>query len=292
MDLDLTTMLDDYRAWLVGQGRRPRGVQSYTGEVRRFLAWLGERPMLSDLTRGRITRYRDARAAERAAATIHAELCVIRSFCRFLVERELLASDPTSGIAFPTPRPPAPRPVSRELLRTMLEAIEVPRLTGEHAHTWARNRLGVLVFLYTGMRLSEVAALRWRDVELERGTIVVRDGKNGKSRAVPIHPRLAVELGAVAGRAPDHAVIPGPGGRAMHPKSVAEICTRWLAARGVRLTPHQLRHTFATEMLRAGAKLPDIQHALGHASLETTQMYLLVDAEHLRQAVELLPDAW
>jgi integrase len=297
---DLRALLDDFRADLVGRGRRPRGVAAYLADARRFLNWLcpGRPVAPADLTPVALTRWRNERAASRAPATVHAELCVARAFCRFLVAQGYLEADPTAGIPFPKPRPRIPRALRREQVRTMLAALEIGRLPREHAHTTERARLGVYVFLYTGLRLAEVAALTWGDVDLEGATITVQEGKGGKPRAVPIHPKLeeqlvaAVLLLAPGELRPGRAVIGNRDGSPMHPKSVAEIFTRWLKARGVELTPHQLRHTFATTMLRAGAPLPDIQHALGHASLETTQMYLLVDASHLRRAVGLLPEIW
>lgn len=291
---DVRELLDDYRAELVGRGRRPRGVTSYVREAERLLDWLGDgEPVLaSDLTPRALTRWRNVRAATLAPATIHAELCVARSFCRFLLDLGLLASDPTARIVFPRVQPRPPKALSPDQVRAMLQALEIPRLPGEHRHTAERARLGVLSFLYTGLRLAELAALRWQDVHLAAATITVREGKGGKSRAVPIHARLMRELQEAPDQEPERAVIARRDGGCLHPKSVAEIFTRWLRAREVDITAHQLRHTFATTMLRAGAPLPDIQHALGHASLETTQIYLLVDAEHLRRAVDLLPDAW
>lgn len=291
----LIALLDDYRAALVGRGRRPRGVASYVTEARRFLRWLRADASATpaDLTAEAVLRYRDERAATCKPATVHADLCVVRSFCQFLIRHGLLTADPTQYVDFPRPKQTAPRALKRDQLRQLMIAIEMPRMPGEQAHTGDRNRLGVILFLYTGLRLSEVAALRWEDVELEARTIIVRDGKGGKARVVPIHPRLFVELSTIADRGELRALIGHPRtGAPMHPKTVAEIFTRWLRARGLTITAHQLRHTFATELLRAGAPLPDIQHALGHSSLETTQVYLLVDASHLQKSIDLLPGGW
>jgi site-specific recombinase XerD len=289
----LLDLLPTYRAHLVGRGRRPRGVQDYHDTARTLFHWLGDDATIADLTTEAITRYRDERAAAgRATATVRFDLCVARSFCTFLIRRDMLRDDPTRFIDFPRAKHCVPRALKRDMLRLLMEAIEQPRQKREWAHTWERSRLGVILFLYTGLRLSEVASLLWEDVELETSTIIVRDGKGGKARSVPIHPRLDRELRTIADRTPARAIIPNRDGTPMHPKNVAEIFTRWLRRRGVTITAHQLRHTFATELLRAGAPLPDIQAALGHASLETTQVYLLVDAEHLRKSIDLLPAGW
>lgn len=298
-DRDLRTLLDDFRDDLVGDGRRPRGVDGYVAGARQLLAWVGkgEAVAAAQLTPAAITRWRNERAKGCAASTVHADLCIARCFCRFLMGLGHLEADPTARVKFPKPQPKPPRPLSADEVRAMLAALDVGRLPREHRHTAERARLGVYVFLYSGLRLAEVAALRWSDVDLDGGSLVVREGKGGRSRGVPLHPRLRVELEAAARELgpelrPRRAVIGNRSGGAMHPKSVAEIFTRWLKARGVVITAHRLRHTFATAMLRAGAPLPDIQQALGHASLETTQIYLLVEPSHLRRAVELLPDTW
>jgi integrase len=247
----LMDLLPDYRAHLVGKGRRPRGVQGYYETASYLFHWLGDAATVADLTTDAITRYRDARAATRAVSTVHYDMCVARSFCKFLIRRNLLTDDPTRDIDFPRARQHAPRALKRDMLRQVMHAIEQPRQPGEWEHTWERSRLGVILFLYTGLRLSEAAALLWDDVELETSTITVQDGKGGKARSVPIHPRLDRELRRTQDRAPGRAVIPNRNGTPMHPKNVAEIFSRWLQARGVKITAHQLRHTFATELLRA-----------------------------------------
>ncbi len=147
--------------------------------------------------------------------------------------------------------------------------------------------------LYAGLRLAEAAALLWRDVDLHAGLLVVQEGKGGKARVLPLHPTLQAELHQAAGRAEPGAAVAGKrDGTPLEPKALAHIFDRWLPVQGVKgISAHRLRHTFATEMLKAGVALPDIQEALGHADISTTRIYLRVDIARVRVAVGRLP-AW
>lgn len=286
----LQDLLPEYEAWLVGRGRRPRGVYDYVREAKRLIAWLQGNPTPLDLTDDRLTTYRDELASRYKISSVHATLCSVRAFCKFLVRKKFLTSDPTREMDFPHVPPSAPRALTRLQIRELLDAIEQPPTEREWEENWERNRLTVLLMLYTGLRLSEATALLWADVQLDTRTITVRSGKGGRSRSVPIHQRLLEQLRRVENREPERAVLGNRNGDNLHPKTVAEVFSRWLRARGLSLTAHQLRHTFATELLRSGAPLRDIQAMLGHASLETTQIYLLVDAAHLQKSVDLLPN--
>ena len=81
-------------------------------------------------------------------------------------------------------------------------------------------------------------------------------------------------------------------GTAIGYKSLDHIFARWLPARGLKISAHRLRHSYATELYRAGADLHAIQQLLGHSDISTTMMYTLCDAERLRDTVELLPSEW
>jgi site-specific recombinase XerD len=146
--------------------------------------------------------------------------------------------------------------------------------------------------LFSGLRLSEAAALRWCDVDLEVRELMVVDGKGGKDRVVPLHPALVEELCQVRSPKPSWAVLGQRDGKPLTHKSLAHIFERWLADLGIRITAHRLRHSFATEMLRHGADIRAIQDLMGHTSLETTQRYLALHNEQLRGAIEKLPPSW
>jgi integrase len=148
--------------------------------------------------------------------------------------------------------------------------------------------------LYAGLGISEAAALRWQDVDLEAGTLWVRDGKCGKDRSLPLHAVLLDELALVPvhERQSDHAVVGNRDGSFRTGKGLDHLFRRWLPRLGISISAHRLRHSFATELLRHKADLLVIRDLLGHESLETTQIYLTADTAQKQAAVDLLPSAW
>jgi integrase/recombinase XerD len=149
-----------------------------------------------------------------------------------------------------------------------------------------------MLMLFAGLRISEAAALRWRDVDLEAGVLMVIEGKGGKDRAVPIHPILRAELLRVESPRPSWAVVGRRDNQPMNQKSLAHLFERWLPDCDLHISAHRLRHSFASELLRHGADLRSIQELLGHTSLEMTQRYLMLGSQQLRAAIDRLPDGW
>jgi site-specific recombinase XerD len=290
----LIDLLPDYERFLQGRGRRPRGIRTYMSGIRRFLTYTGADATVEALSLSTIIRYRDSYAQGHKPPTVKAALSEIHSFCFFCMRYGHLAEDPMRFIDYPRIPDRSPRALSRAQLHTLTQAFsaESPRRGWHKYHT--RNQRAMVLLLYTGLRLSEAAALLWQDVDLETLTITVRPehSKFGRARAVPIHPRLALELRKVEAPNPDHAVIEGRNGQPLNPKSFAHIFERWLVKLGLDITAHQLRHTFATELLRSGADLERIRQALGHRRLDSTQVYLNVTSDHLQEAVNLLPAGW
>lgn len=291
----LTDLLPDYLAYLTGKGHRPCGRQKYLDNLKLFNRWLGEEATTADLTEERITAYRDARAGQVRPGTVFNELVCVRSFCRWCVRRRLLTEDPTQHVDYPKVPKPHPRALKRTQLKLLFQIIDTEPATFQAA--WRRNRIALLLLLYTGLRIREAAGLCWRDVDLDASNITVPPelAKNGRTRAIPIHPRLKDELRTLPRQEADRPIIGHTHTNAdtpITPKSLGHVFERWLRKQGLGITAHQLRHTMATELLRAGASLPDIQAILGHEDLETTAIYLTVDAEHLRGAIGLLPAGW
>lgn len=283
--------LDELRA----AGFRPRSVQRYDEHVQGLLRHLGNDATMADFTGPQLARYqRDLAAAGRASSTIAGALTAARKLARYLLREGLIATDPTSHAAWPKKRATAPRALSREHVIELWHALELPAdLTQAERHKWRRNRRAVLLMLCAGLRIAEVTALCWGEVDLAIGQLTVRCGKGGKDRTLPLARPLADELALVPKekRRADAAVVDVERGRPFaSPKSLAHICERWLPRLGlsVEITAHQLRHTFATELLRNNVDLEAIRQLLGHASLETTQRYLLADASRLRGAVAKL----
>ncbi len=271
-------------------------VVAYRRDVDQFLAFLAAyldrpRPTREDMARvdpltlrgflGEVARRGSGRR------TLGRKLSAIRSFYRYGVRTGALASNPARRIA--TPRAPKrlPRVLPRDELCRALDQM-AGRVTPA-----ARRDAAVLELLYgAGLRLAELAALSWDQVDLAEGTVRVV-GKGNKERRVPVGARAAEALAAHAGAGGKG----GPGGfvfsgrepsRALSRRQVQRIVARALArlAEGGSVSPHALRHSFATHLLNAGADLMAVKELLGHASLSTTQVYTHVSRAHLKQVYE------
>lgn len=293
--MQLNDRIPLYRAWLDGH-RRPRGAHSYEVVLRRFLGTLPEGATHADLTFEAISRYQATLASRgRSPATIMNALSAIRSFCRWSALVGDRTDDPTALCTFPTRRVVKPRALKRTQITALMQALVEPAdLAGHERFVWQRNRRAILLMFYAGLRLAEMARVRWADIDLDEGEIMVTSvaAKNGNERILPIHLVLDAELRRVPPAQRRGYVVGHPDGRALSLRSVEKICGVWLRRRGLTISAHQLRHSFASQMLKHGADLRTIQALLGHTSVATTQRYLDLDLEQKRAAVAAIPSLW
>jgi integrase/recombinase XerC len=220
--------------------------------------------------------------ATRATAQRH--LAAIKAFFR---HREV-----TAGAANPSRGLRSPR--REKHLPALLREPEVTELIGEPPaegdRAGFRDRAMAETLYSSGLRISELVALNWGDLDLEMGLLRVRHGKGNKERIVPIGEPAIEALNAWRRNMPVDSSSGGPiftslRGRRITTRSVELIVARLLARSGVanRITPHGLRHSFATHLLDHGADLRSIQEMLGHASLTTTQRYTHVSVNRLKE---------
>ncbi|MFA4663155.1 tyrosine recombinase XerA [Pyrococcus kukulkanii] len=173
-----------------------------------------------------------------------------------------------------------PKSLTREEVRKLISVIESPR-----------DRLMILLMYGAGLRISELCNLRKEDVDFENSLLRVRGGKGGKDRVIPLPKDLLEEIRRyINARKDDSPYLFVEKRRKkkdrLSPKTVWRIVKMYGEKAGIKLTPHQLRHSFATHMLESGVDIRIIQELLGHANLSTTQIYTKVTAKHLREAVE------
>lgn len=210
------------------------------------------------------------------------KLSSVRSWFAFLFDRGLIPSDPAKGVRGPKLPSRLARALSREDAARLVEA-------GQSGEDPLRDS-AVLELLYgCGLRIAELAALRWQDVDLDERMVRVL-GKGSKERIVPFGTCALRALGSWRDSAETENghVFPGQRGGAIAVRTVHRIVRRAALKAGVaNVTPHVLRHSFATHLLEGGASLRVLQELLGHESLLTTQHYLAVGADHLRKNYEL-----
>jgi integrase/recombinase XerD len=238
--------------------------------------------ILSYLTNMKERRY--------AATTVARKVAAIKSFFGFMVAEGLVKDNPTRDVPSPRVGKSLPKPISITQARQLLEETE-KRATPE-----AKRDKAMLQLLYaSGMRVSELVSLNLKDVDTEGGYVRCF-GKGGKERLIPIHSQAVAALKDYISQG--HTRLKTGGGEeALFLNRRGERLTRqglWQiikgyaksAKLGVEITPHTLRHSFATHMLSCGADLRSVQELLGHANISTTQVYTHLTTEHIRRAYE------
>lgn len=296
----MQTELDDFlRHCQVERRLAPLTCSAYERDVRACLAYLRRRG-IADLA---LVRPPDLRAfladeAKRrpAAGSQARTVAALKCFFRFLVENEYLERDPAHVLRTPKKREALPDVLDRRELVRLLAVVERDDVWERHVPgKRERDRLLLALFAYAGLRRGELLGLDWDDVDLERRLIHVRKAKGGRQRVVPIHPALEpLFADYLRFRAcdPEPALFVGVQGGRLSITILSQTFRRYARAAGVaerkRVTPHTLRHVFASELLRAGANLRQIQELLGHKHLDSTQRYTRVTAHELRGAIKRL----
>lgn len=216
--------------------------------------------------------------------SLQRRLSACRSFYRWLLRHGRIAANPAAALRAPK----APRKLPQ-----VLDADEAARLVEVPTDVplGLRDRALLELFYSSGLRLSELCALRWRDLDLADGLVTVL-GKGRKQRSVPVgsHARAALTAWRNAGLptpASDAPVFPGRNGP-ITPRAV-QLRMRQLAQRqGLfkRVHPHLLRHSFASHVLESSGDLRGVQELLGHADIATTQIYTHLDFQHLAKVYD------
>jgi integrase/recombinase XerD len=220
-------------------------------------------------------------------ATIARKVACLRSFYRHLRREDAVQHDPTADLRGPRKTQRLPRVLSRD---EVLRLLRTPRGTAPRA---LRDRALLEIMYACGLRASEAVGLELADVDLEEGVLCAR-GKGSKERLVPIGREAAAALRSYCGRG--RPLLVGNGvqtrvflnqrGEALTRQGLYKIVQGHAATAGLaeKMSPHTLRHTFATHLLSGGCDLRSLQEMLGHADLATTQVYTHLSAERLKDA--------
>jgi len=229
---------------------------------------------------------------EYAKATVARKVAAVKSFCAFLLDRGELATNPTASVSSPRAPRPVPKPMTTEQIDTLLRqplCSDTPEAIRDAA---------MLELMYaTGMRVTELVSLNLDSIHLDPRPAYVRClGKGAKERTIPVYEQASKAISRYLddSRA---ILIKSRAQAALFVNRRGERLTRqgfWLILKnyaksariGTHVTPHTLRHSFATHMLRGGASVRDVQELLGHANVSTTQVYTQLADEHLREVYD------
>jgi len=294
--------LELLRAELRRLGRSAKTIQALTGTARRFVTWLGGRA-LAQVTRSDLERYlAGRRAGGLAALSQAAEASRLRAFFRVLVDRGALVADPSADLAPIRARARAKRAMKTSDVEALLRAASAPRgrNLGVSGQVRDLRDRALLELLYAaGLRACEAVAAQVTDLDLAGAAFLVRAAKHGPPRHVPLPSatlphlrRYLREARPLLTAAPtarhEGRLLLTREGRPLRHLVVYEAVVGAARRAGLDASPHALRRALATHLVRAGASLPAVQRLLGHARLTTTAIYVSLESEDLRGAVEVL----
>ena len=240
---------------------------------------------LGELTPQDVERFVQAdRHRGLADASVARALAAVRMFCRFLVLQRALAEDVSASIDAPKRWKRLPTVLNDQAVQTLLAAPQ----TDQDVHA-TRDRALLILLYATGIRADEAASLCVEDVNFTLGVVRVM-GKGSKERIVPIADTAGEALTAYIREyrpllnPTDQRLFVSRSGRRLQREDVYRIVRKYVRRAGLRdrVSPHTLRHSFATQMLAGGADLRSVQEMLGHADVATTQIYTHVDAARLK----------
>jgi integrase/recombinase XerC len=269
-------LLERFRAYLLTElGASAHTHRAYAHTLQRLAGWGTERGRsLAQMKPVDLRSFLLLVASKRESATLARHIACLRTFYKWMLREGEVALSPADGLRTPRMGRHLPSVPSENACADLLD------------QDGAIRDLALAELMYgAGLRVSEVAALRWGDVDLDSELVLVRRGKGGKSRQVPLTPPAVQRLRDLGPAGSDVPVFRNRRGGALSDRSMRRIVRKLGLQSGVgHVYPHAFRHAFATHLLDHGADLRAVQELLGHRSLSTTQRYTHVSVKALREA--------
>lgn len=241
---------------------------------------------LHEITTLEIEKFKVKRAAEVSPATVNRALAVLKSMFNRAIEWRKTTENPCKGVKMLKENNQRLRFLEKEEIRRLLETIDELILINKHDQ-YLHLKPIVIIALHTGMRKGEILGLKWRDVDIQRKTIHLSDTKNGEKRDVPMNDIVTKTIIAVPKHRDSAYIFCNQKG-----EPYGDIKKSFLTAIKksdiVDFHFHDLRHTFASQLVMAGVDLNTVRDLLGHKSLEMTLRYSHLSPEHKQRAVDVL----
>jgi integrase/recombinase XerD len=283
----LSFCVDDYLDHLkIERGLSPNTLEAYAHDLSEFVGHVdGEGHALTPASSEAIAAFL-AKLTERGvgARSQARYLSALRGFYRYLRTEGRIESDPMELLDAPRKRAPLPVVLTRDEVERLLDAPDPAQPAG------VRDRAMLYTMYASGLRVSELVGLKVSEVFPERGLLSAR-GKGGKQRMVPLGDaaiqwieRYLREVRGQWAEPDEPCLFVTPAGSGMTRQAFWKLVRRYTVAAGIlkRVSPHKLRHSFATHLLEGGADLRAVQSMLGHADISTTQVYTHVMTDRLR----------
>jgi len=287
---DVALVADFLRSLEVERNLSPHTVRAYSHDLDRLIAWLKGEGIAVMAVNHRVMRHYLANLDQEhyTRRSINRHLSAIKTFYLWLVDTNMMDSSPISVVSGPKQSRTLPRRISAEDIAKLLSINDMTTPLG------VRDQAILELFYASGARISEIASLRLTNIDYQRSQMTVM-GKGSKERVLPLYPLALVALKTYVETARPTLVCKGhsvgdelfisKSGKAMGAEAIRLVFKRCLRNAGLdtSLSPHAVRHTYATELLENGADLRTVQELLGHASLTTTQIYTHLSVSHLKE---------
>jgi integrase/recombinase XerD len=280
-------LIDAFLEYLVSERSSPENTLSaYENDLRAFGAWLDDQELdFIEVRCESLHRFTSAcRVIGLKATSLNRRLSSIRQFYRFLLEEDLMDTDPTRELLHPKRGYYLPEVLSTDEVDRLLSAPESSSPLG------LRDKAMLELLYATGLRVSELVGLKLQNLNLNVGYLVTK-GKGSKERLVPmgesalkhVKDYLASGRPQLVGRKTDILFCSNRGG-GMTRQNFWYLIKRYAHAAGIykSISPHTLRHSFATHLLAGGADLRSVQMMLGHSDISTTQIYTHITSQRLK----------
>ena len=262
-------------------------LESYARDLRSYVEHFEQNIVSKYIQENDIQDFLNSKRSDHSEASIIRLIASIRGFHKFLLQEDLLDYNPAQYLSVGSKALRLPKTISSDQMNKIIDSIK-----GEDPNT-TRDKL-IFEFLYgTGARISELVNTDLDDIDIDSNIIKIRFGKGSKQRIVPLGKSLKKAINdyltrnrnsLVNSKKPNNALILNSKGGRLTRQSIWEVVNRVSIQNKVKdLTPHSLRHAFATHLLEGGADVRVVQELLGHSSVNTTQIYTHITVERLRE---------
>ena len=274
----------------------PATLDQYGRELSRFFYYLESTEITeiaavtTSILRSYLYRCKEKRnLSDNSLCTI---IAILKSFFNYLFEEEVIKKNPGRKIHTPKKKKTCPRVMTRHEVDRIISAVDfAPKRSRKNR---CRDRLILSLLYYTGVRKSELLHLNWDDINLSRSRMIIKSGKGKKDRVIPLHPKLIDLLDEyLTQRLPlkDPALITGEMGKRLTATSFSNLIRMYVKIAGLSkksYSAHSFRHSFATHLVENGADIFSVQRLMGHASLDSTRVYINFTGERMAKVVACL----
>lgn len=290
--MDFREAYDMFIEYSLAKGHSQATATAYTQDAKAFQRFSVEKNVVQEVEQldARVLRQYNVwlRGCGYALGSIKRKLDSLGSFFKFLENEEIIEKNPMRKVERPKVPEQLPRFLTQDEADLLLRSVNVSRCKSR-----LRDKALIILLLHTGLRRSEMMTLNWDNIDFKSGTLLVISGKGKKDRVVPMNSMVKEALWEyLHSRLPliNHALFINRYGNRIQKNNVKRILDRYTRAAGIskHVTSHLLRHTCATRLIEKDVDLVTVKEILGHASVETTQIYTHTSVKRMNEAVNRL----